>query len=153
MSPGLITQDMGYSKVSVFYAEILRRKYTENIDYKEIDNKHELVVFYENLSVAETTLKPHARGSAKKHYIINGKTLKLMLMECGTKKAREINEYYIKVEQLAIFVCRYQVSVQKKIAESKSAEIKKRDGDINDYTRYCDVSSVSKEPEFDLPWR
>lgn len=155
LSPELITQDMGYAKTSDFYITILRKKYTENIDYKEVDNKHDLVVFYENMNTKDFAMAKHTGGKAKKYYIINGKTLKLMLMECGTKKAREINEYYIKVEQLAITMYRYQSSLQKKIAESKATELaktqtelKKLDGDINRLHKInIDLLSLKKRTE------
>jgi hypothetical protein len=46
LSPSMITQDMGYSKLSNFYTQVLRIKYNENIDYKEVESNDPLVQSY-----------------------------------------------------------------------------------------------------------
>ena len=113
LSPELITQDMGYNQISSFYKITLRPNYIENIDFKEIKKDDDLGKTYEeyqkNLSGFQNPLKnkPHKRGTPQKYYAITGKTLKKMLMRCGTKKGDQICNYYLKVEQLAIFMKDY----------------------------------------------
>ena len=103
--------DMGYKKISDFYNDTLRLNYTENIDYKEVDENHELVSFYiENVNADRSAFKNivHKRGKAQKYYIITGTTYKKMLMKCRTKKGNDICNYYLKVEDLAIFMIIYR---------------------------------------------
>lgn len=62
--------DMGYRKVSDFYSDTLRHNYTENIDYEEVDENHELVRFYdENLNGGKSPFRniQHKRGKAQKY--------------------------------------------------------------------------------------
>lgn len=128
LSPTMITQDMGYKKVSDFYKDTLYTSYIKDIDYVEIKKDDELVKKYneyqQNLNEEISALKkiPHKRGSAQKYYKITGKTLKKMLMKCGTKKGDHICEYYLKVEQLAIFMKDYISALHKHILETKLAE-------------------------------
>ena len=65
-----------------------------------------------------------------------------MLMKCGTKKGDKVCDYYLKVEQLAIFMKDYivalhahlmqkQLTEQKQIIEAKDAAIEAKDAAIN----------------------
>ena len=124
LSPKMIL-DMGYKLVSKFYAENLRPNYIENIEYKEVDENNELIKFYvRNLSVPLGTLKivPHKRGTPQKYYIISGNTYKKMLMRCRTKKGNDLCNYYIKVEELAIFMKDYITELHKYLLKIKETE-------------------------------
>jgi hypothetical protein len=124
LSPTMITQEMGYKQVSHFYKDTLYTSYVKDIDYVEIKKDDELVKLYKMLAEEISSLgkKVHTGGKAKKYYKITGKTLKKMLMKCGTKKGDQICDYYLKVEQLAIFMKDYISSLHKHILETKLAE-------------------------------
>jgi hypothetical protein len=135
LSPDFITQDMGYKKVSDFYNDILRPHYIEGIDYIEIKKDNDLVEIYEEykrtFTAVITAVKTKGKrgGGLKKYYKITGKTLKKMLMKCGTKKGDQICEYYLKIEQLAIFMKDYITALHERILQqqmSQLAEEKKR---------------------------
>ena len=110
LSPTMINQDMCYKKISTFYTDTLYTFYVKDIDYKEINKHDELVKMYNkyqqipNEEISSLGKKVHTGGRVQKYYAITGKTLKKMLMKCGTKKGDQICEYYLKVEQLAIFM-------------------------------------------------
>ena len=123
---------MGYKQISAFYRDTLRPNYINDVDYSEINKDDELIKKYKeykkyfagDLSPAKN--KERRGGSNVKHYKIIGKTLKKMLMKCGTKKGDQICEYYLKVEQLAIFMKDYIVALhaylmQKQLDDAKVA--------------------------------
>jgi hypothetical protein len=100
LSPTMITQDMGYKKVSDFYNITLRPNYIKDIDYVEIKKDDELVKLYnyqQNISAVSiaANIKNKRGGHNAKYYKITGKTLKKMLMKCGTKKGDQICDYYL----------------------------------------------------------
>lgn len=125
LSPEMITKDMGYKQISSFYKITLRPNYKENIDYIEIKKDDGLVKKYEeynrNLNGFINPLGKiqHTGGKAQKYYKITGRTLKKMLMKCGTKKGDQICDYYLKVEQLAIFMKDYIVALHKHIMQKQ----------------------------------
>jgi hypothetical protein len=139
LSPTLITQDMGYKKVGDFYIDNLYKTYIKNIDYIEIEKDDDLVNLYNNYqqifaSEISSAKKNKRGGHNAKYYKITGKTLKKMLMKCGTKKGDQICDYYLKVEQLAIFMKDYisalhkhvmqqQLNAHKKVIENNEAQI------------------------------
>jgi phage anti-repressor protein len=130
----MITVDMGYKQISSFYKDTLRPKYTKDIDYSEITKDDELIKKYEeyikipNGDKSPLGKKVHTGGKTQKHYKITGKAFKKMLMTCGTKKGDQICEYYLKVEQLAIFMKDYIVALHsyllQKQLEAKDTVIK-----------------------------
>jgi hypothetical protein len=128
LSPNMIIEDMGYKQVSAFYRDNLYKSYIENIDYIEIKKDDDLVKKYneyqQNISkeISPANIRNKRGGHNAKYYKITGKTLKKMLMKCGTKKGDQICEYYLKVEQLAIFMKDYINALHKHILETKLAE-------------------------------
>ena len=150
--------DMNYKQVSNFYSDTLRHNYTENIDYEEVDENHELVRFYdENLNGDKSPFRniQHKRGKAQKYYIITGTTLKKMLMKCGTKKGDQICDYYLKVEQLAIFMKDYIVALHEhlmqKQLEQQTKLLEEKDSAINDQTKLIEEKdSIIKEKDSNL---
>ena len=105
LSPELITQDMGYKKVSDFYNTNLRSKYKENIDYVEITKDDVLVKMYKKCSMLK---KPHTGGKAQKYYAVNTKTFKKLLLRCQTSNGLSICNYFIDLEQIFISYLHYQ---------------------------------------------
>jgi hypothetical protein len=128
LSPEMITKDMGYKHVPQFYKDVLINSYIENVDYVNINKTDELVKKYEeykkSFAVENSTakLKDRRGGSNIKYYKITGRTLKKMLMKCGTKKGDQICDYYLKVEQLAIFMKDYIVALHKHIMQKQIDE-------------------------------
>jgi hypothetical protein len=126
LSPKLIKDDMGYTKLNNFYSNTLYKQYKEGVDYKEVDATDVVVKLYENskcLSISTYKI-PHKRGSTQKYYLVSGRTFKKMLMRCKTSASDKICEYYLKVEELAIFMRDYiqalhQILFQKQLDESK----------------------------------
>ena len=62
LSPKMIKNDMGYSGVSAFYRDQLRKKYQENIDYKEIKEDNPLIKLYDETLKKE----PHKKRTGGK---------------------------------------------------------------------------------------
>jgi hypothetical protein len=124
LSPTMITQDMGYNKINSFYIDTLRKKYIINKDFKEIEKTDDLVKYYESTSadLSAPKKRQHSGGSPKKYYAITGETFKKLLMRCCTKKGDQICDYYLKVEQLAIFMKDYISALHNHILETKLAE-------------------------------
>ncbi len=128
LSPEMIKDNMGYKQVSHFYKDVLYKQYTENIDYMAITKEDPLVEFYEknreipNEEIFLLKKKIHTGGKPKKYYKITGKTFKKMLMKCGTKKGDEICEYYLKIEQLAIFMKEYTNELSKHLLQKQLEE-------------------------------
>ena len=125
LSPEMITKDMGYKHVPQFYKDVLINNYIENVDYVDIKKDDELVKKYEeykkSFTVENSTvkLKELRGGGLKKYYKITSRTFKKMLMKCGTKKGDQICDYYLKVEQLAIFMKDYIVALHKHIMQKQ----------------------------------
>ncbi len=133
--PEFITNELGYKSIRDFYADILRKNYIDNIDYQKIDKNDEIVKkFYSgDLRLRK---KPGNRAS---YYKVTGKTLKLILMRARTIIAMDTHEYYIKVEEVAIFykdyiteLQRYTMNIQlelhaKQIKESKQLLIQSQE--------------------------
>jgi hypothetical protein len=144
LSDKFIKEDMGYKKISDFYCDTLRKKYVENTDYKEITKNHDLVKIYESINADQSALcKKHKRGKEKKYYAVTGETLKKLLMRCGTKKGDQVCDYYLKVEQLAIFMKEYINALHSHILETKIAE---KDKEISEQKENVNrIHNVNKE--------
>jgi len=124
LSDKIIKNDMGYTQISAFYRDTLRKKYKENIDFKEIKSNDDLVKIYESLNGDQLLLgkKKHTGGKIKKYYAVTGETFKKLLIRCGTSKSDQICDYYLKVEQLARFMKDYISALHKHILENKLEE-------------------------------
>jgi phage anti-repressor protein len=113
LSPSMITNDMGYSKVSDFYKDTMRVHYKNDVDYIEVDSTNPIVeayVKYEQnckCGLIRTYNIPHKRGTKQKYYLVTGSALKKMLMKAKTSKGDAICDYYIKVEELAMHMRDY----------------------------------------------
>jgi hypothetical protein len=113
LSPSMITNDMGYSKLSNFYSQVLRTNYVENIDYKEVGSTNPIVKAYTKCCsnskclLISTYKIQHKRGTEQKYYVVTGRALKKMLMKAKTSKGDAICDYYIKVEELAMHMRDY----------------------------------------------
>ena len=148
LSPTMITKDMGYKQISYFYKDTLYMKYIEDIDYKEIKKNDVLVKLYDeyqhNTNGDKSPLgkKIHTGGKAQKYYAITGKTLKKMLMKCGTKKGDQICDYYLKVEQLSIFMKDYNVALHTYILQKQMDDQKKI---IDDQKEQLDIKDNRSE--------
>ncbi len=94
----IIQEWMGYvgEKCVANFHRDMKKKYRDQIDYKEIDKEHELVKKYLEFHV---DIDPP--GNRKKYYAITGHALKKMLMRAGTKNGDKICDYFIKTEALA----------------------------------------------------
>jgi hypothetical protein len=110
LSDEIIKNDMGYKKINSFYHDTLRKKYKENIDYKEIDKNDNLVKFYEISNNNHSTLgkKYHTGGKVKKYYVVSRKTLKMLFLQCRTYNGISLCNYFIDLEQIFISYLHYQ---------------------------------------------
>ncbi len=109
--PEFITDELGYKSVKKFYVDVLHKKYIEGIDYQQIDKNDKLV---KNFYGGNFPLRKKP-GNRALYYKITGKTLKLILMRATTKIALETHEYYIKVEELVIFMKDYIQELHKEL--------------------------------------
>jgi hypothetical protein len=110
LSKKIICEDMGYSTVAHFHADVLepdekdgkkKKRYTKGVDWMEVPKTHELVIAWENLIIEKSIIKnaAHKRGPATKYYIARGKAFKKMVMLAG--KGDEFRDYFLKMEPLA----------------------------------------------------
>jgi hypothetical protein len=153
LSPEMITEDMGYARITNFYNITLRPNYVENIDYVEINKNDELVKAYDKYKKSFAAFQKAAKtkdkrgGSNTKYYKVTGKTLKKMLMKCGTKKGDTICDYYLKVEQLAIFMKDYIVALHsyilKKQIDEQTKLIEDKTKVIEDKTKVIEDKNAS----------
>ena len=125
LSRSMITIDMGYKKMSNFYRDTLRSKYEEGVDYIEVDSNHDVIKLYHSSdeylsSLGSTT---HTGGKVPKYYLVNGRALKKMLVKCNTKRGNAVCEYYIKVEELAVFMKEYIAAMCQHINVEKEHEL------------------------------
>ena len=113
LSPSMITNEMGYKKVSHFYKDTMYTQYIDNVDYKEVAKHDDAVLSYTDFQpnvCGGLNLRKHKDnrgGHNTKYYVVTGRTLKKMLMKCKTKRGDAVCEYYLKVEELAIFMKDY----------------------------------------------
>ena len=152
LSSAMITVDMGYKQISSFYKDTLRLNYMKDVDYSEITKDDEMVKKYEEYKKCFAGDKSPAKnkekrgGSNIKYYKITGKAFKKMLMKCGTKKGDQICEYYLKVEQLAIFMKDYivalhsyllqkQLDAKDTVIEAKDVALQAKDTALNRINR------------------
>jgi hypothetical protein len=100
--------EKGKDSVNHFYTRVLL-KYEENVDYKEIDKNDPLMSVYENYNAPKMANgnSQTPDGNRAKYYAITGECFKMVAME----RNAEIRRYYIKVEQLAIFMKDYLVAL------------------------------------------
>ena len=150
LSKIIITDIMGYKKVSDFYNTILRMDYIKNIDYKEINKDSELIKL--NIEIPNAILKSlgkskHTGGKAQKYYAITGETYKKMLMKCRTKKGDSICNYYIKIEKLAMFYQKYTTELYKYIANEQSKQLKHQENKMLNLTEFVEVAQELKTDE------
>ena len=150
LSKIIITDIMGYKKVSDFYNTILRMDYIKNIDYKEINKDSELIKL--NIEIPNAILKSlgkskHTGGKAQKYYAITGETYKKMLMKCRTKKGDSICNYYIKIEKLAMFYQKYTTELYKYIANEQSKQLKQQENKMLNLTEFVEVAQELKTDE------
>jgi hypothetical protein len=86
---------MGFSQ-KIRASELLEKHFTINIDYK-------LVLFLEKASVNQEKIKSSEEkwgGHNKKTILLTIKCFKSMCLKAQTKKASEIHEYYMKMEEV-----------------------------------------------------
>ena len=150
LSKIIITDIMGYKKVSDFYNTILRMDYIKNIDYKEINKDSELIKL--NIEIPNAILKSlgkskHTGGKAQKYYAITGATYKKMLMKCRTKKGDSICNYYIKIEKLAMFYQKYTTELYKYIADEKDKQLKLQEYKMLNLNEFVEVARELKTDE------
>jgi hypothetical protein len=125
----MITNDMGYSKLSNFYSQVLRTQYTENTDYKEVEANDPYVLSYVEFEKNSECLlisigkSKHTGGKKPKYYLVTGRTLKKMLMKAKTKRGDDICEYYLKVEELAMFMKDYIGALHKYISDKAISDM------------------------------
>ena len=86
------------------FIKILIKEHDENIDYKEIDKNHNLVVNYEYSLVRNTKNQTKPGEHNKKHYIITGNCLKKMMLGSDTLTGKKVCKIYIKTEKLYQFL-------------------------------------------------
>jgi len=110
LSDEIIKNDMGYKKISHFYKNTLRKKYKENIDFKEIKSNDDLVKIYESLMSNQLYFKKstHKRGKIKKYYAVTPKTFKMLFLQCRTSNGLSLCNYFIDLEQIFISYLHYQ---------------------------------------------
>ena len=145
LSPKIIVDDMGYSRATSFYSDVLIPKYKVNEDYKEVSDTHETVIFFENLIAEISAIKKvaHKRGVAQKYYLMRGKSFKKMVMRAS--KAESFRDYFLKLEDLAILMrefmnglLRYNSWLEKQITQKLISDQTKRITDLEAQTKGLD---------------
>ena len=136
LSSSMITKDMGYSKLSNFYSQVLRANYTENVEYKEVTETDPIVQSYREFEEKCQCLlisignKAHTGGKTPKYYLVTGRALKKMLMKAKTSRGDAICDYYLKVEELAMFMREYIHALHKYISTKQIDDMTTRVNDL-----------------------
>lgn len=119
----MVVDWMGYILSKDMMRDFIRRQlipnYKENIDYKEVDKSHELVILDKK--------KETRGGSLKKYYIITCKTLITCLLRSQTKTSLRYAEYFYEIQNLLVkyYKSEYQDYALKLNEMLNNPEIKK----------------------------
>lgn len=92
--------------------ELLLKHFTENIDY--------------SFALTSESKKQGRGGSTKEIIMLTVKCFKLLCIKSGTKKANEIHEYFIKLEEMLQDIILEECEEVKKQLENKNEEVKKQ---------------------------
>lgn len=84
-------------------------------------------------------------GINKESVLMTVKTFKLFCIKSSTKKAEEIHEYYVKLEELLQETIREESSELRLQLENKDKEIENKDKEIEDKTKKLVKTKVEKE--------
>ena len=104
--------------IQKFYERVLF-KYEENVDYKKIQHDDPLMDSYSVLPNLASKTKDNRGGHNAKYYAVTGECFKMIAME----KNAGIRRYYIKVEQLAIFMKDYMVALNNYMNAKKISDL------------------------------
>jgi len=129
LSDEAIVDWMGYKAAkntnSNFYKE-MKKKYTTDIDYKEVTNKHMLIKNY-----YKTSAEKFLDGNGKKYYIVTGTAFKKMLMRASTKKGEQTCDYFIKTERLAAMMRDHIIKLKNQQLQKYQEDYKR----LHDYSQ------------------
>ena len=112
---------------------LLEKKFTINVDYKIIATEPSVA---KNIAPELSGAKNPRGGQNKETIMLNVDTFKKMCMKAGTKKADEIHDYFIKLEnvlQETLFEESNELKLQleqQKSEEAKSADKTKREYEL-----------------------
>jgi hypothetical protein len=102
---------LGFSQ-KIRAKELLERNFKPDIDYKSL------------LSLEVKQTNTGRGGHNKEKIMLNIKTFKLLCLKAGTKKAGQIHEYYLKLEETLQEVIEDESNELKQQLESKDIQIK-----------------------------
>jgi phage anti-repressor protein len=107
---------LGFSTKQKFLL-LLEKNFEINKDYKRLLNSQ----------VKKDCEEKKHGGHNKELFMLNIKTFKLICIKADTKKAREIHEYYIKLEELLYEVIEEESNELKLQLENKDKQLKEKD--------------------------
>ena len=110
---------LGFSQ-KIRAKELLEKNFKPDIDYKCLLS----------LEVKQTNVR--RGGHNKEKIMLNIKTFKLLCLKAGTKKAGQIHEYYLKLEETLQEVIEDESNELKQQLESKDLQIKSQEEKLND---------------------
>ncbi len=126
LSDEMIIERMGYKKSEhtiTNFVKGMKKKYKDQVDYKEISKTNSLVVEYYKSCKLINTCKHN-----KDYYAITGETFKKMLLRAGTKQGDITCDYFIKVESMSNLITKLVFKyAEKTLLMEKEAEIKQKE--------------------------
>jgi hypothetical protein len=101
---------------------LLEKQFKMDIDYK-----------YSNLQLQQEQKRDVRGGHNKEIIMLTVKTFKLFCIKAGTKKAVEIHEYFIKLEEILQEVIQDESDELKKQLENKEKQLEDKDKELESY--------------------
>lgn len=135
----MVVGEFGYvdakNTMNDFYKK-LEKEFERNIDYVEVDQKHELVKVFTSGLIRKSEYKDIAYINRRKHYIITGETYKTLLQSAQTSLGKATRKYFIKVERLCATLTKLIFEHMRLTLESqteRSAVLEKRELLLKEY--------------------
>jgi hypothetical protein len=104
---------------------LLEKSFTLEVDYK--------IIFHRSV---ENKIKVETRGRKEEHIMLNINTFKKFCLKADTKKAEEVHDYYIKLEELLQETVNEETRELKEQLYLKNNEIDEKNSKISELSKY-----------------
>ena len=117
---------------------MLEKFFIKDIDYKNLLN----------LQVKQDSNNKKHGGHNKETYMMNIRTFKLFCIRADTKKAKEIHEYFVKLEEILHEVIEEESTELKLQLESKTQQLQQSEEDKNKIREKTLIEQFPKNTPF-----
>jgi hypothetical protein len=120
---------MGFSQ-KVRAKEVLERHFTKDTDYKEIAFSDEKAKFEDEMLLNNDVKQKKSGGHNIKKIMMTIKCFKSLCLKAQTKKASEIHEYYLKMEEILHEVIEEEGTELKQIMEKQKQLLDQKEEEL-----------------------